>query len=160
MVGVFSKGNDFGSSMLSKFGELEKKSGIRLEVSQKILLAETGTLEQVLSILAGEPVRVEVVSQKESRGVITRRSTISTASGRILVKAQSKVFTRNIPSKVCQLVRSRENGIGSIMQKLEMSTFRRITEIGYDPASTNLFRRYKITVANKVGFEIREEFLK
>jgi chorismate-pyruvate lyase len=160
MVAVLSKGKDFGSGMLSKFEELERKSGIRLEIGQKILLAETGTVEQVLSILASEKVSVQVVSQKESRGVIIRRSTISTASGRILVKAQSRVFTRNIPHKVSQLLRAKESGIGSIIQKLELETFRKITEIGYDPSSANLFRKYRITVARKVGFEIREEFLK
>jgi chorismate-pyruvate lyase len=160
MVGVLSRGKDFGSGMLSKFDELEKKSGIRLEVAQKILLAEIGTVEQVLSILSSEKVNVEVVSQKESRGVITRSSTIQTASGRILVKAQSRILTRNIPHKVAQLLRAREYGIGSIIQELELETFRKITEIGYDPSSANLFRKYRITLAKKVGFEIREEFLK
>ena len=160
MVGVLSRGKDFGSGMLSKFDELEEKSGIRLEVAQKILLAEIGTVEQVLSILSSEKVNVEVVSQKESRGVITRSSTIRTASGRVLVKAQSRILTRNIPRKVAQLLRAREYGIGSIIQELELETFRKITEIGYDPSSANLFRKYRITIAKKVGFEIREEFLK
>ena len=146
--------------MLAKFDELEKKSGIRLEIPQKILLAETGTLEQVLSVLAGESVEVKVVEQKETRGVITRASTVSTNSGRLLVKAQSRIFTRNIPRKVAQLVRARDYGIGSIIQSLELETFRKITEIGYEPHSANLFRKYRITIGGKVGFEIREEFVK
>ena len=160
MRGATFKKNDFGSGMLAKFDELEKKSGIKLEIPQKILLAETGTLEQVLSILAGESVIVKVVEQKESREVISRMSTISTTSGRVLVKARSRIFTRNIPRKVVQLVRAREHGIGSIIQNLKLETFRMITEIGYDPPSANLFRKYQITLARKVGFEIREEFLK
>jgi len=154
------RNKDFGSAMLAKFAELEKKSGIRLEIPQKILLAETGTLEQVLSVLAGESVEVKVVEQKETRGVITRASTVSTNSGRLLVKAQSMIFTRNIPRKVAQLVRARDYGIGSIIQSLELETFRKITEIGYEPHSANLFRKYRITIGGKVGFEIREEFVK
>ena len=151
---------DYGSGMLAKFDELEKKSGMKIEVPQKILLAEIGTVEQVLSILAGERVDVRVVDQKETRGVISRSSTINTASGRTLVKAYSRIFTRNIPRKVAQLVRVRDRGIGSIIQSLELETFRKIMEIGYDPSSSNLFRRYRIIVSRKVGFDIREEFVK
>ncbi|HJS82789.1 MAG TPA: hypothetical protein VJ742_08145 [Nitrososphaera sp.] len=154
------RNKDFGSGMLAKFDELESKSGIKLEVPQKILLAETGTLEQVLSVLAGENVFVRVVEQKEARGVISRISTIGTASGRILVKAHSRILTHNIPKKVVQLVRARDLGIGSIIQSLELETFRKITEIGYDPRSASLFRKYRITIARKVGFEINEEFVK
>ena len=160
MIGASPKDKDFGSGMIAIFDELEKKSGIRLEVPQKILLAEIGTLEQVLSILAGETVYVKVLEQKEARGVISRISTINTGSGRALVKARSRIFARNIPRKVAQLVRERGSGIGTIIQSLELETYRKITEIGYDPQSTNLFRSYRITIAKKVGFEIREEFLK
>ena len=159
MVGG-SRDKDFGNSMLARFEELERKSGIRLEVPQKILLSEIGTVEQVLSILAGEPVHVTVVEQKERRGVIARVSTIGTASGRILVKAQSRIFVQNLPRKVVRLIQSQGIGIGSIIQRLELETFRRITEIGYDPHTSNLFRRYRITISGKVCFEIREEFLK
>ncbi|MGI0037277.1 MAG: hypothetical protein ACRD99_02835 [Nitrososphaera sp.] len=160
MRGATFRNKDFGSGMLAKFDELEKKSGIKLEIPQKILLAETGTLEQVLSVLAGERVFVRVVEQKETRGVISRVSTIGTDSGRTLVKAHSKIFTSNIPRKVAQLVRERDHGVGSIIQSMELETFRKITEIGYDPRSANLFRKYRITIAKKVGFEIREEFVK
>ena len=146
--------------MLAKLAELEKKSGIRLEIPQKILLAEIGTLEQLLSILVNENVDVKVVEQKERRGVILRKSVISTGSGKVLVKAESKIHTRNIPKRVSQLVRERNYGIGSIIQKLEVGTFRKIMAIGYDPKSTNLFRKYRIMIAKKVGFEIKEEFLK
>jgi chorismate-pyruvate lyase len=160
MAGASLKTKDFGSTMIATFDELEKKTGLRLEVPQKILLAEVGTLEQVLSLLASEGVGVKVVEQNERRGIILRKSTISTASGRILVKANSKIFTRNIPRKVVELIRARSIGIGTIIQSLELETFRKITEIGYDPRSTNLFRKYRITFGKKVGFEIREEFVK
>lgn len=160
MAGALIKTKDFGSAMIATFDELEKKTGLRLEIPQKILLAEVGTLEQVLSLLATEGVDVKVVEQKERGGIISRRSTISTASGRILVKAQSKIFTRNIPRKVVELIRARNFGIGTIIQNLELETFRKITEIGYDPRSTNLFRKYRITISRKVGFEIKEEFVK
>ena len=160
MVGASIKNKDFGSGMIATFDELEKKTGLRLEIPQKVLLAEVGTLEQVLSLLASESVGVKIVEQKESRGVISRKSTIITGSGRTLVKAQSKIFTRNIPRKLVELIRARNYGIGTIIQSLELETFRKITEIGYDPHTASLFRKYKITIGRKVGFEIREEFVK
>ena len=160
MVGASIKNKDFGSGMIATFDELEKKTGLRLEIPQKILLAEVGTVEQVLSLLASESVGVKIVEQKESRGIISRKSTINTGSGRTLVMAQSKIFTRNIPRKVAALIRDRNHGIGTIIQSLELETFRKITEIGYDPHTTNFFRKYKITIGRKVGFEIREEFVK
>jgi chorismate-pyruvate lyase len=151
---------DFGRGMLAKFGELERRSGVRLEIPQKILLAETGTLEQVLSILAAENIEVKVTQQAERGGIISRKSAIATSSGRELVRAQSKIFARNLPRQVVDLIRAKDRGIGSIIQGLEVESFRRITQIGYDPRSTNLFRKYQIKIAGKVAFEIREEFLK
>lgn len=151
---------DFGSVMLKKFDELEKRTGLRLDVTQKVLLAETGTLEQLLSILAGEPIVVRIEMQRERGGIILRKSSIGSKSGRILVLAHSRILVENIPSKFARLLRSQQGGIGSIIQALELETFRRITEIGYDPRTKNLFRKYQILVRKKVGFEIREEFVK
>ena len=151
---------DFGSVMLKKFDELEKRTGLRLDVPQKVLLAETGTLEQLLSILAGEPIVVRIEMQRERGGIILRKSSIGSESGRILVLAHSRILVENIPSKFARLLRSQQGGIGSIIQALELETFRRITEIGYDPRTKNLFRKYQILVRKKVGFEIREEFVK
>ena len=47
MARTILKKDDFGSLMLEKIAELEAKSGARLGLAQKILLAETGTVEQV-----------------------------------------------------------------------------------------------------------------
>ncbi len=150
---------DFGSGMLAKFEVLERRSGLRLEILQKILLAETGTLEQVLSIISREVVSVKIVEQGERNGIVSRESTISTESGRILVKARSKIYARNAPKKVMQFIRAKNFGIGTIIQNLELETFRKITEIGYDPRTANLFRKYQIMIARKLCFEIREEFV-
>ncbi len=42
---------DFGSHMLQKISELENKSNMKLPVAKKILLAETGTVEQNLEYI-------------------------------------------------------------------------------------------------------------
>lgn len=159
MVSRSPRPTNFGNLMLARFEELEKKSGIKLEIPQKILLAETGTLEQIISILAQEQIVVKIIEQKEQRGMISRRSLITTTSGRVLVRAESKISVRNNTRRVLRLVRAKKLGIGSIIQTLKLEVFRKILEIGYDPSSRNLFRRYQIYVSGRLCFEIKEEFL-
>jgi chorismate-pyruvate lyase len=145
--------------MLRKIGELERRSGITLETPQKILLAETGTVEQLLSILVGSDIKVRIVEQKEQRGVITRKSIIAAESGRVLLEANSRIITRSLPPAIVKQIRSQRKGIGSIIQNTGLETSRRITDIGYDPKSMHIFRRYKIMHKKKTAIEIKEVFL-
>ena len=155
---ILKKG-DYGSFMLQKIAELERRSGIRLGTAKKILLAETGTVEQVLSILTGSAVRVKVVEQKENAGMITRQSLIVDDSGKVLIRARSKVFTRSLPAKVVSQIKRQESGIGSIIASSGLETFRKIVQVGYDPTSRSVFRKYQIIYRKKVAFVIREELV-
>jgi chorismate-pyruvate lyase len=154
---VLKKG-DFGSLMLQKIAELEARSGVRLGMAQKVLLAETGTVEQVLSIMTGAAVRVKVIEQKENARTITRRSLIMN-DGRVLIRAQSKVFIHNLPARVASQIRRQDSGIGTIIARSGLETFRKIVQLGYDPASRSVFRKYQIICGRKVAFEIREEMV-
>ena len=159
VAGAILKRRDFGSLMLQKIAELEDRSGIRLGMAQKILLAETGTVEQVLSILTGSAIRVRVVEQKENRRTIVRRSLITDNTGKALIRASSKIFTRNLPAKVMSQIKRKESGIGTIISSNGLETFRKILEVGYDPASRSIFRKYHIIYRKKVAFEITEELV-
>ncbi|AFU59063.1 hypothetical protein Ngar_c21320 [Candidatus Nitrososphaera gargensis Ga9.2] len=155
---ILGKG-DFGSFMLQKIAELEARSGIQLGLAQKILLAETGTVEQVLSILTNSTIRVKVLEQKENARTITRQSIITNDAGRVLIKAHSKVFKRNLPAKVVSQIKRKESGIGTIIATHGLETFRKIVQVGYDPVSKSVFRKYQIICRKKVAFEIREELV-
>lgn len=155
---VLRKG-DFGGFMLQKIAELEARSGIQLGLAQKILLAETGTVEQVLSILTNSTIRVKVLEQKENARTITRQSIITNDAGRVLIKAHSKVFKRNLPAKVVSQIKRKESGIGTIIATHGLETFRKIVQVGYDPVSKSVFRKYQIICRKKVAFEIREELV-
>ena len=159
VAGMILKKGDFGSLMLQRIDELEAKSGIRLGLTQKVLLAETGTVEQVLSILTNSTVRVKVVEQKENTTTIIRRSVITNDAGKVLIKARSKVFKRNLPAKVVSQIKRKESGIGTIIASSGLETFRKIVEIGYDPARMLVFRKYQIICRKKVAFEITEELV-
>ena len=160
MASTILKKRDFGSLMLQRIAELESRSGTKLSLPQKILLAETGTIEQVLSILTGSPVSVRVVQQKESMRIITRESVIvSKDTGKVLIHAYSKVFPSSLPPKARSQIKQKQAGIGSIIYSLHLETFRKIIEVGYDPRNMSVFRRYQIIHKNKVAFEIKEELL-
>jgi chorismate-pyruvate lyase len=156
--GVILRKGDFGSFMLQKISELEGKSGIRLPLAHKILLAETGTVEQVLSILIGSAVSVRVVKQSENARTITRGSVITSSNtGRVLIRARSKIFVSNLPAKVVNQIKQKQAGIGTIIQGAGLETFRKIVQVGYDPAARSVFRKYQIIYRKKIAFEIREE---
>jgi chorismate-pyruvate lyase len=145
--------------MLQKISELEEKAGIRLGLAQKILLSETGTVEQVLSILTGSEVRVKVVKQKGYPTTIIRNSTILNNTGKILIRARSKIFFHNLPSMVADQIKRKELGIGSIIHRSGLETYRKIIELGYDQENRSVLKRYQIIYRKRVAIEITEEIL-
>lgn len=159
MAGAVLKKGDFGSFMLQNIFELERRSGIKLGLAQKTLLAETGTIEQVLSVLTGSIVRVTIVEQRENEKTISRRSVLLNDAGRVLISAHSKIFVSNLPGKIARQIRQKQLGIGTIIANSHLETFRKIIEVGYDPVKGLIFRRYQIIYRKKVAFEIREELV-
>ena len=154
------KKGDFGSAMLQKILQLESRSGVKLGFEQKILLAETGTVEQVLSILTDSAVRVKVVKQKENQNTINRESLITSKdTGRALIRAHSKIFSSCLPPKVVSKIKQKQAGIGSIIYAFGLETFRKIIEVGYDSKRRLVFRKYQIIYKGRVAFVIREELL-
>jgi chorismate-pyruvate lyase len=156
---VLKKKCDLGSHMLQNIFELERRSGIKLGLAQKTLLAETGTVEQVLSVLTGSAVRVNIVEQTENQKAISRESVILNDADEILIRAHSKIYVRNIPQKIARQIRQKKLGIGTIIANSSLETFRKIIELGYDPVNKSVFRRYQIIHRKKVAFEIREDLV-
>ena len=91
MVVVSVKVEDFGNHMLQKISELENNSNITVNLFEKVLLAETGTIEQVLSILTNSEITVKILKQKESTELIEREvNIINKKTGHKLVYAKTK----------------------------------------------------------------------
>jgi chorismate-pyruvate lyase len=155
---VLKKG-DLGSLMLQNISELERRSGIKLGLAQKTLLAETGTIEQVLSILTGTPVRVNILKQRETKRMVFRDSVLVNDADEVLIRAHSKIFLYNVPRKIACQIRQKQLGIGTIIANSHLETFRKIIEVGYDPVNRWVFRRYRIIYRKKAGFEITEELV-
>jgi chorismate-pyruvate lyase len=153
------KKDDLGSFMLQNIVELERRSGIKLGLAQKTLLAETGTIEQVLSILTGSAVRVNIMEQRENKKIISRDSILVNDVDKVLIRAHSRIFVYNLPRKIVFLIRQKQLGIGTIIANSSLETFRKITEVGYDPLNRWIFRRYRIIYRKKVAFEITEKLV-
>ena len=160
MANAVLKNSDFGSYMLENIFELERRSGIKLGLVQKTLLAETGSTEQILSVLTGSEVRVDIVEQRENKDVIFRESIIlNNCTERALARAYSKIFVSNLPRTIVHLIRQRQLGIGKIIANSRLETFRKITEVGYDQEIRSVFRKYQIIYRKKIAFEIREDLV-
>lgn len=151
------KGSDFGSSALDMISRLESR-GAKLSLEQKLLLAETGTVEQVLSILVQAPVQVSVVEQIAVNGIIKRKVAISKKdSDRPLILARSKVYTKSLPARIVQDIMQKKSGIGTILHNAGIETHRRLVRFGIDDGHP--YRIYQITHRGKVAFEIREDIM-
>ncbi len=143
--------------MQQNISELERRFGIKLGLAQKTLLVDNCTTEQVLSVLTGSTVRVNVVEQTENETTIFRESVILDDADVILIRANSKIFVCNIPQKIIHQIRQKKLGIGTIIANSQLETFRKLIEVGYDPLKKSVFRRYQIIYRKNVAFEIREE---
>jgi len=148
---------DFGKEMLLQLKELEKRSNIQLKRTHKILLSEIGTVEQVLSILLDSPVTVEVKKQVVKDYKI-EREVVLRAKGDDLIHAITEIDVRAMPSGIVADIKEGKLGIGTIITKHRLETFRRIVEVGYDSTRNIVYRVYEILYGAEPKFRIREEF--
>ena len=72
MVVVSIKIDDFGSHILEIISELENKLNVKFHLFEKVLLVETGNVEQVLSILTNSEIVVKILKQNERNESIER----------------------------------------------------------------------------------------
>ena len=145
--------------MLEKIAELECKAGITLPLYAKILISETGTIEQILSILTNSKTEVKILKQKETPELIKREIyIINKNTGERLAYAKSNIFPVYLPQKIIKKIKDRTEGIGNIIVNSRLETFRHIIKIGYNSKTESAFRIYQIIHKRRVAFEIKEIF--
>ena len=159
MVVISISTEDFGIYLLQRISDLENTSNIKLSLFEKILLAETGTVEQVLSILTNSETQVKILKQKESNEGIEREAyIINKKTGKKLVYARSSIIRSNLPDEIISQIKRKDMSIGTIITNSELETFRKILKIGYNSKTRSVFRIYQIIYKGKIGFEIKEVF--
>ena len=123
-----------------------------------LLFAQKGTVEAVLRILADEEIGVKVISQREDGGTIVRDSVLfGLSSGVNMVEAHSLVDTSALSGEVILMIRSKQMGIGKILEKSRLETYYDIVSVGHEDGLP--CRRYKIWHDRKAVFEITEKIL-
>ncbi len=151
---------DIDFEILSRIKELEGLTGVRLSTEEKILLAEIGTVEQMLSIIVDANVNVRVIRQVEYKdGVIEREVSISCDDDPIII-ARSRIDANLLPKDVVDDIKGKRLSLGKIIHKHSLETYRRIVEIGYDHTSDVLYRVYDIICNGKRTIIIREEIIR
>ena len=142
--------------------EFEKKYDINLNSSEKILLTNLGSTEQILHFLTNSQIQLKVINQNElENDIINRKVQIFLVDSRkILLTAISKIFLKKFPSYARKDIKLHNIGIGSIMMKYGLETFKQITEIGYIPNTSCIFRKYNLWYNRQVACKIKEIFYK
>lgn len=141
--------------------KLEKKCKIKFNSFEKILLVNNGTTELILRVLFNTSTKINIINQKESKNILIRESQIVTSQLKptVLIQARSKVYLNRIPSEIIDELRLGHDGIGMILLKHRIETFKKITKIGYQLEKNSISRMYRIFYKDQNICEITEKFM-
>lgn len=133
--------------ILNAIAKLEEH--VRLGIYVKILLIQDGTLGYILNIIDKDN-RFNVIKQVEYDDHIDREVILR---GKYIINASSIIYKDALSTEVLEDIKDKKIGIGKILRKHRLETFRNIIEIGYDNAP---YRVYEIIHNKKVAFRIKE----
>ena len=140
---------------------LETKCGHVFSFQEKIFLANLGTTQQLLEILVNSQTYIRVTKQFEKADFIKRKvEIVAKKKDDVLVLATAKIYKNELPQKVVEEVRSRNNGIAVIFSRHHLWIHRKIKRIGYDLNRSGLFRSYELLYNKHVAADITEILLK
>ena len=147
------------STILRDVLKLEKRSNIKLNPIEKILLINTGTTEQFLQILSNSLTKIVIMQQIEKNNIITRNiNIISKDREKVLASASSTIYLKNLPNNMIYEIRKKEKGIGMIILKNKLETYKQITEIGYNPKKSYIYRKYTLLSGKLIISKVIEKF--
>jgi len=147
------------STILRDVLKLEKRSNIKLNPFEKILLINTGTTEQFLQILSNSLTKIVIKQQIEKNNIITRKiNIISKGREKVLANASSTIYLKNLPKNIIYEIRKKEKGIGIIILKNKLETYKKITEIGYNPKKSYIYRKYTLFSGKLIVCKVIENF--
>jgi len=131
---------------LNHISKLEQICNTKFNIYEKVLLVNNGTTEQVLQVLLNTPTKIKVIRQNESNFIMRRESNIISNDKikKVLSSAISRIYVKRIPLEIINEIRLGRNGIGMIMMKYQLETFKKILRIGYNSSKQNIFREYKL----------------
>ena len=147
------------TTILNDILKLEKRSSIKLNYFEKILLMNNGTTELFLQIPSNSLTKIVIIQQIEKNNIITRKINIITKDrGKILAEENSIIYLKNLPNKIKYEIRKGEKGIGMIILENKLETYKRITEIGYNSKESYIYRKYKLLSGKHIISKVIENF--
>ena len=136
---------------------LETIANKKFNLAQRILLVDLGNTQVLLEVMNKTKTTVRVISQTEIKGVILRKSTIHSSTNKTLARANSKIYSKYLPSKILSQIRERKIGIGKIFLCHKLDIFKSITEIGY-VQRVGIFKNYSLYHDHNLICTITENF--
>jgi chorismate-pyruvate lyase len=132
---------------------------IKLTLAEKILLAEIGTVEQMLSILVNDKIKVELINQKDM-GTHIEREVYLCKDDTPLIVAKSIIRKGALPKEAVEDILKGKEGLGAILSKHCIETYRRLKAIDYDKEKDIVYRVYHIYCNKVPTIEISEHILR
>lgn len=158
---VFKKYTSRPSFGIREISDFEKIVHVKLKPYEKILLINTGMTENILQIIVGSPVKINVLYQKVQKNIILRKVQIELVENPeiVLLIAYSKINVKCVPIKILNKIKKMESGIGMIIESARLETYKKIIEVGYNPRDFKLYREYYILYEKQKMMKIKEIFL-
>lgn len=141
--------------------DFERTLHIKLRKYEKLLLINTGLTENILRIILGSSIIINVKKQTQQDDVIIRKTKIQLEKNpeKILLQANSRIYLKRIPIKILKEIIRKEKGLGKIIETGQLETYKKIIKIGYNHDQFKLYREYDIIHNDKIITNIREIFL-
>ena len=147
-------------SLIESIRTLENKIGKKISVFSKILLSDTGILEDKLDIILNSVTSIHVIEQREVNVLILRRiHLVDEKTKKKLVYASSRIHIDCLPLSIINQIREKHDGLGKILMNSQLEIHKKIVTLGYDCVKQRLFRSYDIYSQKRIIIETEEVML-
>ena len=147
------------STLKKTLVEIEAELEFKIPPTLLIVILQNGVLESVLQVLVQNEIEVIILGQKESGSVLYRKICVrNKLDGVVIMHAESKIKTNNLPILLLDRIIEGKKGIGSLIENLRIETFRHVKEIGFDRRQRAVYRIYDIYIRKQLAITIKEYF--
>lgn len=151
---------DANRGLIENIHALEDMMGKKISLLSKILLSDTGVLEDKLDVILDTVTSIEVIEQREKGLLISRRTyLVDTKSKKRLVYAKSQIRIGCLPLDIIDQIRKKKAGLGKILTSSQMELRKKIVAFGYDCKKQRLYRSYKIYNKKRLIIDLKEVML-
>ena len=110
-------------------------------------------------MLVRNNIEVVVLSQSTFGSVMRRKICVrKKISGELVMHAESRIKTKNLPIPLLEGILAGETGIGSLIEILRVETFRHIKDIGFDRSQRAVYRIYDVYIQKRLAITVKEYF--